>query len=504
MNGQFSGGRPNFRRIISVFIKVIASSIRRKMRQTPANWRLRKTSFWDYSGAPVMKSTIESASQHQVVTGCLDYTLFSWSKQSGLKPIDAERAEGVYLYDRDGKRYLDFSSQLMNVNIGHGHPKIKAAVLKQMDQLSYVHPGMTTEIRAQLGRKLAEITPGNLTKTFFTLGGAEAIENAIKLARAVTGRHKIVSLYQSYHGGSYGAMSASGDPRRFGMDSQPVPNHFHVENPYFYRCPWNSQTVEECGENAARAMERMIQFENPDSVAAVLMEGENGSSGCIKYPPNYWRMVREICDRYGILLIDDEVMSGFGRTGKMFAVEHHGVQPDMICMAKGLTSGYLPLGGLIVSAEIAARFDDRVLPLGLTYSAHPVCCAAALATIEVYEEEGLVERAAEMGAYIEQRVEALKDRHPSIGDFRNTGLLGCIELVKNRRTKEPVTPWNAKPSESEASNRIAAKIRELGMFTFVRWNWIFVAPPLTISKAEIDEGLEIISQAISIADEYCN
>ena len=383
------------------------------------------------------------------------------------------------------------------------HAKVKAAVANQMDELSYVYPGMATEARANLGKKLAELAPGKLTKTFFTLGGAEAVENSIKLARAATGRHKIISLYRSYHGATYGAMSAGGDPRRFGMDSQPVPNHIHVENPYFYRCPWNSSTFEECGENTAAALERVIQFENPGSVAAVLLEGESGSSGCIKYPPNYWKLVRAICDKYRILLIDDEVMSGFGRTGKMFAVEHHGVEPDMICMAKGLTSGYLPLGGLIVTDEIAERFDDQALPLGLTYSAHPVCCAAALATIDVYEEDNLVEHAADMGVYLESRIEEMKQKHPSIGDFRNTGLLGCIELVKNRQTKEPVTPWNAKPEEMEATNRMAVKIRELGMFTFVRWNWIFVAPPLNITKQEIDEGLKIISQAIAIADEYC-
>lgn len=450
-----------------------------------------------------MSTNIDTASQKQIIQDCLDFTLFSWTKQGGLNPINVERAEGSYIYDRDGKRYLDFSSQLMNVNIGHGHAKVKAAVAKQMDELSYVFPGMATEARAKLGKKLADITPGNLTKTFFTLGGAEAVENAIKLARAASGRPKIISLYRSYHGGTYGAMTAGGDPRRFGMDSQPVPNHIHVENPYFYRCPWNSKTFEECGENAAAALDRVIKFENPHSVAAVLLEGESGSSGCIKYPPNYWRLVREICDNYDILLIDDEVMSGFGRAGKMFAVENHGVVPDMMCLAKGLTSGYLPLGGLTVSLEIAERFAENALPLGLTYSAHPVCCAAALATIEVYEEEGLVERAAEMGQYLEGQVEGLKQKHPSIGDFRNTGLLGCFELVKNRETREPTTPWNAKPAEMEATNRMAGKIRELGMFTFVRWNWIFVAPPLNITKQEMDEGLEIISQAISIADEYC-
>ena len=447
---------------------------------------------------------MSSTADASIVKDCLDYTLFSWTKQGGLNPINAERAEGVYIYDRDGKGYIDFSSQLMNVNIGHGHAKIKEAVAKQMDEVSYVYPGMATDARAALGKKLAEIAPGNLSKTFFTLGGAEAVENSIKLARAATGRHKIVSLYRSYHGATYAAMSAGGDPRKFGMDAQQVPNHVHVENPYFYRCPWNSTTFEECGENAAAALERVIKFENPDSVAAVLLEGESGSSGCIKFPPNYWRLVREICDKYGILLICDEVMSGFGRTGKMFGVENHGVEPDMMCIAKGLTSGYLPLGGLMVTSELADQFSEKALPLGLTYSAHPVCCAAALATIEVYEEDGLVDQAAQTGRYIEQQVEKLKEKHPSIGDFRNTGLLGCIELVKNRETREPVTPWNAKPSEMEATGRMAAKIRELGMFTFVRWNWIFVAPPLNITKEEVDKGLSIISEAISIADEYCN
>ena len=449
-----------------------------------------------------MSTDNNADSASQIVQDCLDHTLFSWSKQGGLNPINAKRSEGVYVYDQDGKRYIDFSSQLMNVNIGHGQERVKNAVMKQMDELSFVYPGMATEARAKLGRKLAEITPARLTKTFFTLGGAEAVENSIKLARAVSGRHKIVSLYRSYHGATYGAMSAGGDPRRFGMDQQAVPNHVRVENPYFYRCPWNSATFEECGDSAADALERVIHFENPNAIAAVLLEGESGSSGCIKYPPNYWKRVRDICDQHGILLICDEVMSGFGRTGKMFGIDHHGVQPDMMCMAKGLTAGYLPLGGLIVSDEIANAYAEQALPLGLTYSAHPVCCAAALATIEIYEQDGLVENAARMGQYIEQKVEEMKSKHPSIGDFRNTGLLGCIELVKNRETKEPVTPWNATPDQMEPTARMAAKIRELGMFTFVRWNWIFVAPPLNITESEVDEGLEIISQAISIADEY--
>lgn len=440
----------------------------------------------------------------QIVQDCLDHTLFSWSKQGGLNPINAARAEGVYLYDRDGKRYIDFSSQLMNVNIGHGNKHVIDSVHRQMQELQFVYPGMATDPRAKLGKKLAELAPGNLNRTFFTLGGAEAVENAIKLARVYTGKPKIVSFYRSYHGATFAAMSAGGDPRKHAMEAFAVPHMIHVENPYAYRCPWGTTDPEECGKMAAEQMERVIQFENPNSIAAILMEGESGSSGCIKYPPSFWKRVKAIADKYGILIIDDEVMSGFGRTGKMFAVEHHGVNPDMMCIAKGLTSGYLPLGGLMVTEKIARHFDDKPLPLGLTYSAHPVSCAAAVANLEVFEEENLVNKAAEMGTYLESRIEELKGKHPSIGDFRNTGLLGCIELVKNRETKEPVTPWNARPSEMEPTLRMAAKIRELGMFTFVRWNWIFIAPPLNITKNELDEGLEIISAALSIADEYCN
>lgn len=437
----------------------------------------------------------------QIVSNNLEYTLFSWAKQSGLNPINASHAQGSYIFDHDGKKYLDFSSQLMNVNIGHGNQRITKAVARQMQDLSYVYPGMATDVRGRLGKKLSEISPGNLKKTFFTLGGAEAIENAIKLARMYTGRHKIISHYRSYHGASYGAISAGGDPRKFPVDAQSVPNMVHVENPYFYRCPWNSNSIEECGQHAAAHLERVIQFENPEAIAAILFEGESGSSGCIKYPPMYLKKVREICDNYGILLIDDEVMSGFGRTGKMFAIEHHQVVPDILCMAKGLTSGYLPLGGLIVSEPIAKYFDNHPLVLGLTYSAHAVCCAAALENLKIIEELDLVQQAAKKGQYIERQVAALKEKHLSIGDFRNTGLLGCIELVKNRTSKEPITPWNAKAEELQLTQKIAAKIRDLGMFTFVRWNWIFVAPPLTISYEEIDEGLAIISEAIAIADQ---
>ncbi|MFN8396427.1 MAG: aminotransferase class III-fold pyridoxal phosphate-dependent enzyme [Bacteroidia bacterium] len=441
--------------------------------------------------------------QAQIIKDSLDYTLFSWSKQGGLNPMSIERAKGVYLYAHDGKRYIDFSSQLMNMNIGHGHPRVAQAVARQMETLSFVHPGMVSEVRGQVGKKLASIAPEGLKKTFFTLGGAEAIENAIKLARVYTGRHKIVSLYQSYHGGTYAAATAGGDPRKFMVDSQQAPNFVHVENPYAYRCPWGTSTPEDCGRMAFAHLERVVKMENPASIAAILLEGESGSSGCIKYPPGYFKAVRELCDQYGILLIDDEVMSGFGRTGKMFAIEHHGVTPDLMTMAKGLTCGYVPLGGVMVSDKIAAAFDEKFLPLGLTYSAHPVSLAAALEVLQIYEDENLVENAARMGRYVDAWVAKLAQKHPSIGDWRNTGLLGCIELVKNRETREPVTPWNAAPADMTPTNRMAAKMRELGMFTFIRWNWLFIAPPLCITEAEVDEGMEIIDQILNIADEYC-
>ena len=431
-----------------------------------------------------------------------DYTLFSWAKQGGLNPLNLERGEGVYLWDRDGKKYIDFSSQLMNVNIGHGNQRITEAVAKQMQEVSFVYPGAATKVRGELGKKIAEITPGNLTKTFFTLGGAEAIENSIKVARIYSGRSKIVTHYRSYHGATYGAMSAGGDPRKHAIDNFSAPNFIHVENPYFYRCPWNTKSMEECGEMALANLERVLKYENPHSVAAIMMEGESGTSGCIKYPKNYWQGVKKIADKYGILLICDEVMSGFGRTGKWFGIDHHNVTPDIMAMAKGLTSGYLPLGGTVVTDTIAKHFDEHNLTIGLTYSAHAVSCAAGLENLKIMQEENMVDNAAEMGKYIDQVVEGLKEKHPSIGDFRNTGLLGVIELVKNRATKEPVTHWNAKPEDSKATHRIAAKIREAGMFTFVKWNFIFIAPPLNITKDQIDEGFEIISQALDIADEY--
>ncbi len=433
-----------------------------------------------------------------IIQDNLDYTLFSWSKQKGIAPIAVKHAEGVYLYDYDGKRYIDFSSGLMNVNIGHGNQRVTDAVVKQMQEVAYVTPSCVTKVRGELGKKLADICPGNLNKAFFTLCGATSIENGIKLARLYTGRHKILTRYQSYHGASYGAMSASGDPRRLTMDTQQAPNFVHFDLPYLYRWEYGEENLL---KESIASLERVIAYEGPANIAAILLEGESGSSGCLQYPVGYLKAVREICNKHGILLIMDEVMSGFGRTGKWFGFENHGIIPDMIAMAKGLTCGYLPFGCLMVSDTITAKYDDTVLSLGLTYSAHPVSCAAALETIKIYEDEGLIENCVAMGQYVNEQVELLKQKHPSIGDFRNTGLLGCIELVKNRKTKEPMAPFNAKPDEMAVMNKVAAKIKELGMYTFVRWSYIFIAPPLCVTKEQIDEGLKIISEAILIADE---
>ena len=444
-----------------------------------------------------MSTTTLSPAQ-QIIQDNLDYTLFSWSKQKGQSPLAIERAEGVYLYEYNGNRIIDFSSGLMNVNIGHGNQRITQAVVKQMQQLAYVTPSCVTEARGDLGKKLAEICPGDLNKAFFTLCGATSIENAIKLARIYTGRHKILSRYQSYHGSSNGAMTASGDPRKLPVDSQQAPNFVHFDLPISYRWEYGEENL--LKETVAN-MERMIAYEGPGNIAAILLEGESGSSGCLKYPVGYLKAIRELCNQHGILLIMDEVMSGFGRTGKWFGFENHNIIPDMICMAKGLTCGYLPFGCLMVSDKIAAKFDDAVLPLGLTYSAHPVCCAAALETLKIYEDEKLIENAVAMGIYLNGRIEEMKKVHPSIGDWRNTGLLGCLELVKNRTTKEPMAPFNAKPDEMVVMNKVAAKIKELGMYTFVRWGYVFIAPPLCITKEQIDEGLAIISEALKIADE---
>lgn len=427
-----------------------------------------------------------------------EYVFFPWAVQSQVDPIPAVRSEGVYFWDADGKRYLDFSSQLMNVNTGHGNQKIIKAIQGQVARMAYVYPGIANEPKGCLGQLLAEITPGDLSKTLFTLSGAEANENAIKFARLYTGRHKIISRYRSYHGATAGAMALSGDPRRLPVEPL-IPGVVHVMDPYCYRCPFG-WTPETCHRECITHVEQVIKFEGPENVAAIILEGVTGTSGLIIPPDDYWPRMREMCNKYDILLVDDEVMSGFGRTGEWFAVNHWDVVPDLMTMAKGITAGYVPLGALTVSKAIADHFESRPFPMGLTYSGHPVSTAAAVATIAVYKEEKLVENAKAMGVMLKGGLEELKARHLSVGDVRSIGLFAVIELVKDRETKEPLAPWNAKPREMGVMAQVPGALRERGMYTFVKWNWIFAVPPLSINETELHRGLRILDEVLDITD----
>ena len=435
-----------------------------------------------------------SLSGNEIVDMNREYTFFSWSVQGQVRPIPVEKAEGVYFWDTNGKRYLDFSSQLMNTNIGHQHPKVVKAIQEQAAKLCFVHPGNATDVRGLLGKKLAEVTPGNLKKTFFTLGGAEANENAIKIARFYTGRHKILARYRSYHGATHGSIALTGDYRRLAVEPA-MPGAVHFLDPFCYRCPFG-QKPESCKRECISHLEEVIRYEGPDKIAAVIMEGVVGSNGLIIPPDDYWPRVREICDKYGILLISDEVMSGWGRTGKWFAVDHWNVAPDIITTAKGITSGYVPLGAVIVSEPIAKFFDDKYLYAGLTYNGHALACAAALATIAVYEEDHLIENAVTVGKHLGEALEGIQARHPSVGDVRYIGLFSAIELVANRETKE-ILPA-AKMAE------VGKVLRENGLFTFIMANnmgsMVFVVPPLCITKKQLNEGLAIVEKALEVAD----
>ena len=415
-----------------------------------------------------------------------EYTFYSWSNQGQVNPIPMVRAEGVYFWDADEKRYLDFASQLVNTNVGHQHPRVVKAIQEQAAKLTFASPGMATEPRGLLGKKLAQITPGDLKKTFFTLGGAEANENAIKIARFYTGRYKILARYRSYHGATYGAISLTGDYRRLPVEPA-MPGVVHFLDPYCYRCPFGwDRDRENCCLQCIKHVEEVIEHEGPDQIAAIFLEGVTGTNGLIIPPNEYWPRMREICDRYGILLVSDEVMSGWGRTGEWFAVDNWKVVPDIITTAKGLTSGYVPLGAVIVHEKIAKFFDDKVLFAGLTYNGHALACAAALATIEAYEEDRIFENAKKVGHHLGECLEGLKARHPSVGDVRYIGLFSGIEMVRNRQTKEPmdVTPLK---------NFLIAN----GVYVFNFKNVLFIVPPLIITEEQLDEGLNLIDEGLS-------
>ncbi len=430
----------------------------------------------------------------QIIDENREYTFFSWSVQNLVNPIPVAKAEGVYFWDADGKRYLDFSSQLMNTNIGHQHPHVVQAIQDQAGKLCFVHPGNATEPRGELGKKLALVTPGTLKKTLFTLGGAEANENAIKMARYYTGRHKILARYRSYHGATHGAIALTGDYRRLAVEPT-MPGAIHFLDPFCYRCPFG-QKAGACKMECLAHVEEVIQYEGVDKIAAIIMEGVVGSNGLIIAPDGYWQGIRALCDKYGILLISDEVMSGWGRTGEWFAVDHWDVVPDIITTAKGITSGYVPLGAVIVSEKIAQYFDDKMLSAGLTYNGHALACAAALATIEVYEQDGLIENARMVGKHLGARLEELKKNHRSIGDVRYIGLFTAIELVSDQQTRQPVSAANMA--------KVNAYLRQNGLFTFIMANQfgsiLFIVPPLCISIQQLEEGLQIIEGAVALVD----
>jgi taurine--2-oxoglutarate transaminase len=428
----------------------------------------------------------------EIVRLSREHTFFSWSVQGAIDPIAIDHAEGIYLYTPDGDRIIDFNSQLMSVNIGHGDRRVIDAITEQALKLQYVQPAFATEPRARLGARLAEILPGDLDKVFFTLGGAEAIENAIKLARHYTGRHKVLARYRAYHGATLGAMTLTGDPRRWANE----PGIWGVVRyPDTHR--WGEKEPRPVAESL-QGLEDVIRYEGPHTIAAVFLETIVGTNGILIPPDGYVQGVREICDRYDILMVADEVMAGFGRTGRWFAIDHWDTVPDLMTMAKGLTSSYLPLGAVAMRRKIAAKFDTMMFYGGLTYSSHPVSLAAALATIRVYEEDGLIENAARLGPIMRAHHEELYQKHPSVGAIRNLGLFGILDLVRSRDPFTPLTPFNGTSDEMKA---VGKYLREHGLYTMIANNSIHTNPPLCITEEQLAEAFAIIDGALDIADE---
>ncbi|MFB9991025.1 aminotransferase class III-fold pyridoxal phosphate-dependent enzyme [Deinococcus oregonensis] len=431
---------------------------------------------------------------HQVIQDNRDYTLFSWSVQTQTNPIHMTGGKGSHFFDGEGNTWLDFSSQLININVGHQHPTVLQAIKDQVDVMCFAGPSFATDVRATLGKKLAEVT--GLGKSFFTLGGSEANENAMKMARLYTGRDKIITRYRSYHGATMGSMTASGDPRRWPVEPG-VPGIVRAFDPYCYRCPFG-KTPDSCNRECVSHIEEIIQMEGPQNIAAIMVEGITGSNGLLVPPDDYYPKLRALCDKYGILLIDDEVMSGFGRTGTWLATQHYGIKPDIVTCAKGLTSGYMPLGAVVVSSAIAEHFETHFLAGGLTYSGHPVSLAAAIGNLAVYEEENLFEHTRELGAYLGQRLEAIKAKYACVGDVRYKGLFSVIELVKDKATKEPLAPFNGTSPEM---GRLAAHIKSKHVYAYSRFNFLWVCPPLVVTREELDHGLSVYEEALALVDQ---
>lgn len=432
----------------------------------------------------------------QMIELCKHHTIYTWSRGEAVDPLPIERADGIYLYTTDGRRFLDFNSQLMCVNIGHNHPRVREAIKEQVDTLTYAWPGSATGVRARVGRLLAEITPGDLDTFFFCLSGAEANENAIKAARLFTGRHKILSRYRSYHGATHGAMQLTGDPRRW--PSEPgAPGFIHVMDPRPYRHSFGESEEARTAANLTY-LEEVIMYEGPENIAAMFIEPVTGTNGVQPPPKGYLRGLRELLDEHGILLVCDEVMSGFGRTGRMFAVEHDGIVPDIMTMAKGLTSAYVPLAAMAVTDEIAAHFREHTFWGGLTYNSHCVGLAAAEAAIGVLRDEELVANAARMQQVMRQKMDWLDARHPSFKEGRALGLFGMIDLQRTL-DGEPMAPYNG---SHPAMGELSQFFRDHGLFTFIRWGSFMCNPPLCISAEQLEEAFEIIDRGLELTDAH--
>lgn len=426
------------------------------------------------------------------------YVLQSWSKQGGLNPTSVERCEGIYIYDKDGKRYADMSSEQVNVNAGYGNKEMNEAIKAQLDQYAYIQGSFGAEPRAKLAKSIVDRLPDCFGKVFFTNGGADANENAIKIARMYTGRFKVMSQYRSYHGSTFGAGNLTGEPRHFALEPA-IPGFIHFRGPYSYQEKIKFASEEEEGDYYVEKLREQVIFEGSDRIAAIILETVVGSNGIIIYPKNYLKGVRKICDEFGIMMICDEVMAGWYRTGKMFAYMNFDVVPDIITFAKGVNSGYIPLGGAIVKNEIAHFFDDKYLSCGLTYSGHPLACAAGVACQEFYLKNDIEGHVQKVGKHLGEVLENLKKKHPSVGDVRYIGLFGGVELVKDRTTREPLVPWGQDPAGVMGS--IVKELKSRGFVTYSHENVIIVAPPLIITEEQIDEELAKLDDVLSIVDE---
>ena len=429
------------------------------------------------------------------------HVFHSWSAQAEIAPLAVAGAEGSWMWDFDGNRYLDLASQLINVNLGHRHPGLVAAIQEAAGGLCTVGPIHADAHRSEAARLIAEVAPAGMAKVFFTNGGAEATENAMRMARLHTGRQKVLAMYRSYHGATSGSIAATGDPRRWPSEPS-VPGVVHFFGPYRYRSSFHATTEDEECERALAHLDEVVTFEGAPTIAAVILEPVVGTNGILVPPPGYLQGVRDLCDRHGIVLIADEVMAGFGRCGEWFSIQRWGVTPDLICFAKGVNSGYVPLGGVILSDEISATFDHRVYPGGLTYSGHPLACASAVASIRIFHEEDVLGQARALGDAIGPALEKIAAEHPAVGEVRGLGAFWAIELVRDRETREMLVPYNASGADAQPMQELLAACKQRGVWPFTHFNRLHVTPPLTTSLADLETGLAAIGDALTVVDRY--